>query len=112
MLNLNLDGKNIVYLILVALLIVWVIITQINNNKLQKQLNEAMRNTEYFDSLEYQNKQHLEKIKTYEIEIEKLKSECDSLYTVKNKIIIQKEKVIVSKDASEATNQLKSNLKK
>lgn len=87
------------------------IFSQIKCNKLQKQLNEErINNLEQIDSLTYINKQRLEIIKTYDLKVSELNSEIDSLERVKNKIIIRRDNVIVSSDASSAANLLKTNL--
>jgi len=103
--------KSVIYIV-VGLLICWLIIfTQIKCNKLQKQLNEEkIKRLEQVDSLNYINKQHLDKIKTYELKVSELNLELDSLQHVKNKIIVKKDGVIVSKNASIASKQLKQNL--
>lgn len=71
-----------------------------------------IQNLEQVDSLTIINNNHLKRIKEYEYEISKLNSEVDSLYQVKNKVIIKKEKVLVSTGVSDAANKLKKNLDK
>ncbi len=102
---------NIICIVIGLLVCGLLIFSQIKCNKLQKQLNEErIKNLEQIDSLTYINKQHLEIIKTYELKVSELNSEIDSLEKVKNKIIIKKDEIIVSNDASSAANLLKKNL--
>lgn len=108
----NIGNKEILYIVLGVLLVIWLGISQIKCNRLRNQLNEErIKNLEQVDSLYYINKQHLNAIKTYEFEVSELKSEIDSLQQLKNKIIVKKDGVIVSNNVSSAVNQLKQNLK-
>ena len=78
---------------------------------MKKQIIQLKKESlEQIDSLTYINRQHLEQIKTYELKISELNSEIDSLEKIKNKIIIKKDEVVVSNDASSAANLLKKNL--
>ena len=71
-----------------------------------------MNNSELVDSLNRVNKQHLQKINEYTLEIDKMKFSIDSLEKKKNQIIYQKDGVIVSKNISAGVKQLKDNLEK
>ena len=105
--------KYIIFGVVAALFLGWILFAEIRCNKLRKELNaEKIKNLEYVDSLTYINKEHQKNIEKYESEIIDLESAIDSLQKVKQKVIIKKEEVIVSKDASSASKLLKDNLAK
>lgn len=105
--------KYIAFGVLALIFIIWIICSQVKCNKLQKQLNEEkIKNLEYVDSLTYINREHQRLIDKYESEIVDLESAIDSLTKVKQKIIIKKDEVIVSKDVSSAVKLLRENLEK
>lgn len=105
--------KYIIFGVVSALFLGWILFSEIRCNKLRKELNaEKIKNLEYIDSLVYINREHQKNIEKYESEIIDLESAIDSLQKVKQKVIIKKEEVIVSKDASSASQLLKDNLKK
>ena len=78
--NLKLTGKQILYLLLSGILIIWLGITSISNNRLRNQLNrEKINHIEQVDSLKAINQQHLNAIKTYELKLDRLEEIKDSL---------------------------------
>lgn len=96
-----------------AILIGFIVFTQVRYNKLQKELNEEKhKNLERIDYLENQNKEYQKNIEKYQSDIIDLESAIDSLNKVKQKVIVKKEEVIISKDVSSAANLLKDNLQK
>ena len=105
--------KEIIFCTLVIIMLVWLIVSQIKCNSLQKQLNqEKIKNLEQVDSLIYINRQHENTINNCLLEIDDLKTKVDSLNGIKQQIIVHKDGVIVSKDVSSAVDQLKINLAK
>ena len=111
--TINFNAKQIIICVITILLVGWTIITQIKCDNLQSELNrERLNNSELVDSLNRVNKQHLQKINEYTLEIDKMKFSIDSLEKKKNQIIYQKDGVIVSKNISAGVKQLKDNLGK
>ena len=105
--------KYILFGIISIIIILLIVIPQIKCNSLRNELNaERIKNLEQIDSLTYINREHEKLIKTYELQISEMETKVDSLKRLKNRVIIKKDEVIVSKDVSSAVNQLKSNLEK
>lgn len=103
--------KQIIFFVIALILLAWIIVSQIKCNHLKKEINELkIQNLEQVDSLTYINEEHLKKIQSYEYEISKLNLEIDSLYGVKNRIIVKKDEVLVANSVSDAVDKLKKNL--
>ena len=84
--------KYIIFGVIAIIILCWITFTQIKCNKLQKELNsERIKYLEQVDSLVYINREHQRQIDTYELKIKDMQKTVDSLYKVKQKIIIKKE---------------------
>lgn len=107
----KLTTKQTIFLIISGIVLFWIAFMQIKCNKLQKELNdERLRHLECVDSLTWINNQHLKDIDAYTSEIINLQKDNDSLMQLKNKIIYQKDGVVVSENISAGVKQLKMNL--
>lgn len=107
------DDKKILYVIISGILLVMLVIGNFRYNRLSKQLNQVkIENIERVDSLTYINKELEKQVSTYKIEISDLENTIDSLQKVKNKILVKKDGVIVSKSVSEGIVRLQNNLSK
>lgn len=99
--------KDIICIVVVLALSIGLVIASVKCNNLKRKVDELTIKTEQVDSI---INQHLNTIKTYELEISELKTEVDSLNIAKNKIIVKKDGVIVSNNTSSAASLLKKNL--
>lgn len=89
------------------------IIGNFRYNRVVKQLYKTkIENLEQVDSLVYINEQLKKEISTYKIEISDLENKIDSLKGVKNKILVKRDGVVVSKSVSEGIVKLQENLSK
>jgi len=105
--------KYIIFGVVTLTVLGFLIFSQVKCNKLQKQLNqERIKNLEQVDSLVYVNREHQRKIEEYQKDIISLQSAIDSLKQVKQRIIVKKEEVVISKSTSSAANLLKQNIEK
>ena len=107
------NDKKILYLVISGILLLLLVVGNLRYNKVVKELNKLkLENTVKVDSLVYVNKEYEKQISVYKLQVETLEEEIDSLNKIKSKIITQKDKVVVSKSASEGVEQLKRNLEK
>ena len=107
------NDKKILYLVISELLLILLIVGNLRYNKVVKELNKLkLENTVKVDSLVYVNQEYEKQISVYKLQVETLEEEIDSLNKIKSKIITQKDKVVVSKSASESVEQLKRNLER
>lgn len=107
------NDKKILYLVISGLLLILLIVGNLRYNKVVKELNKLkLENTVKVDSLVYVNQEYEKQISVYKLQVETLEEEIDSLNKIKSKIITQKDKVVVSKSASEGVEQLKRNLER
>ena len=107
------NDRKILYLVISGVLLLLLIIGSFRYNRVVKELNKLKIETiEKIDSLVYANQEHEKQINIYKLEVETLEQEIDSLQKIKNKVLIQKDKVVVSKSASDGVEQLKKNLAK
>lgn len=112
-LKINIQPKQILYIAIALLLFGWIVISQMKNNSLRKEINKLkVEKTEQIDSFAVINNQHLKKIQEYEVEISDLNRSLDSLQKVKNRVVVKKDGVVVSSNMSAAVKQLKQNLNK
>ena len=85
----------------------------IKYNRLNKEYNKLkIESLEQVDSLVYVNRELEKQISNYKTEVIQLEDAIDSLQRVKNRILIKKDQVIVSKSASEGIALLQENLSK
>ena len=107
------DDKKLLYIIISVILLLILIINNFRYNRIVKQLNQMkIENTVQVDSLIYTNKELEKQVSTYKIEVSDLEREIDSLQQVKNRIIVKKNDVIISKSVSEGIVMLQNNLAK
>lgn len=107
------NDKKLLYAIISGVLLILLIIGNFRYNRLSKQINQIkIENIEHVDSLKYINKELEKQISTYKIEISDLENTIDSLQKVKNKILVKKDGVVVSKSVSEGIVRLQNNLSK
>lgn len=107
------NDKKILYLVISGILLLLLIVGNLRYNRVVKELNKLkLENTVKVDSLVYVNQEYEKQINVYKLQVETLEEEIDSLKKIKSKIITQKDKVVVSKSASEGVEQLKQNLEK
>lgn len=107
------NDKKLLYAIISGVLLILLIIGNFRYNRLSKQINQIkIENIEHVDSLKYINKELEKQISTYKVEISDLENTIDSLQKVKNKILIKKDGVVVSKSVSEGIVRLQNNLSK
>lgn len=107
------NDKSILYLIISGVLILIILINGFRYNRLSKELNELkIQSTHQVDSLTYINRELEKQVNGYKQDVIHLEDAIDSLQKVKNKVIIQKDNVIVSNSVSESVEQLKENLEK
>ena len=107
------NDKKLLYIIISAILLIMLIIGNFRYNRVVKQLYKTkIENLEQVDSLVYINEQLKKEISTYKIEISDLENKIDSLKGVKNKILVKRDGVVVSKSVSEGIVKLQENLSK
>lgn len=107
------NDKKLLYAIISGVLLILLIIGNFRYNRLSKQINQIkIENIEHVDSLKYINKELEKQISTYKVEISDLENTIDSLQKVKNKILVKKDGVVVSKSVSEGIVRLQNNLSK
>lgn len=107
------NDKKLLYAIISGVLLILLIIGNFRYNRLSKQINQIkIENIEHIDSLKYINKELEKQISTYKVEISDLENTIDSLQKVKNKILVKKDGVVVSKSVSEGIVRLQNNLSK
>jgi len=105
--------KTILFLIISGILLLILIISNFRYNRLSKEFNEFKKEyTEQVDSLTWVNHELEKQVNEYKENVIHLEDAIDSLEQVKNKIIIQKDGVIVSKSVSDGVELLKKNLEK
>lgn len=105
--------KKLLYIIVLVLLLGILIINSFRYNSIVKKLNKLkIENAVQVDSLVYINHQLEKQISTYKIEVSDLENSIDSLQQIKNKIIVKKDEIIVSKSVSEGIVKLQENLSK
>ncbi len=107
------NDKKLLYAIISGVLLILLIIGNFRYNRLSKQINQIkIENIEHVDSLKYINKELEKQISTYKVQISDLENTIDSLQKVKNKILVKKDGVVVSKSVSEGIVRLQNNLSK
>lgn len=105
--------KSILFLIISGILLIILVINSFRYNRLSKEFNEFKKEyTEQVDSLTWVNHELEEQINEYKENVIHLETAIDSLEHIKNKIIIQKDDVIVSKSVSDGVELLKKNLER
>ena len=107
------NNKNVLYLIISGVLILIIIINGFRYNRISRKLNELkIQSTHQVDSLTYINRELEKQVNGYKQDVIQLEDAIDSLKNVKNKVVIQKDYVVVSNSVSEGVEQLKENLEK
>lgn len=105
--------KSILFLIISGILLIILVINSFRYNRLSKEFNEFKKEyTEQVDSLTWVNHELEKQINEYKENVIYLEDAIDSLEHIKNKIIIQKDNVIVSKSVSDGVELLKKNLER
>jgi len=105
--------KSILFLIISGVLLIILVINSFRYNHLSKEFNEFKKEyTEQVDSLTWVNHELEKQINEYKENVIHLETAIDSLEHIKNKIIIQKDDVIVSKSVSDGVELLKKNLER
>ena len=105
--------KSILFLIISGILLIILVINSFRYNRLSKEFNEFKKEyTEQVDSLTWVNHELEKQINEYKENVIYLEDAIDSLEHIKNKIIIQKDDVIVSKSVSDGVELLKKNLER
>lgn len=105
--------KSILFLIISGILLIILVINSFRYNHLSKEFNEFKKEyTEQVDSLTWVNHELEKQINEYKENVIHLETAIDSLEHIKNKIIIQKDDVIVSKSVSDGVELLKKNLER
>lgn len=105
--------KSILFLIISGILLIILVINSFRYNSLSKEFNEFKKEyTEQVDSLTWVNHELEKQINEYKENVIYLDAAIDSLEHIKNKIIIQKDNVIVSKSVSDGVELLKKNLER
>lgn len=105
--------KSILFLIISGILLIILVINSFRYNRLSKEFNEFKKEyTEQVDSLTWVNHELEKQVNEYKENVIHLEDAIDSLEHIKNKIIIQKDDVIVSKSVSDGVELLKKNLER
>ena len=105
--------KSLLLLIISGVLLLILIVGNFRYNRLSKEFNEFKKEyTEQVDSLTWVNHELEKQVNDYKQNVIHLEDAIDSLEHVKNKIIIQKDGVVVSKSVSDGVELLKKNLEK
>lgn len=95
------------------MLLIILIISNFQYNKLQRELNKLkIEKIELIDSLVYMNNELEKQISDYNIKTISLEETIDSLQHVKNKIIVKRDGVVVSKSTADGVKLLQENLSK
>ena len=103
--------KNYILTGLISILVVFGVVVSIKCSNLEKEnLKLKQENITILDSIKIENKNLNKEIEDLNIEILNYKTKIDSLKTVKQQIVIQKEYVI-SESLIEGVELLKENLK-
>ena len=103
--------KNYILIGLISILVVFGVIISIKCSNLEKEnLKLKQENITILDSIKIENKNLNKEIEGLNIEILNYKTKIDSLKTVKQQIVIQKE-YIISESLIEGVELLKENLK-
>lgn len=103
--------KNYILTGLISILVVFGVIISIKCSNLEKEnLKLKQENITILDSIKIENKNLNKEIEDLNIEILNYKTKIDSLKTVKQQIVIQKE-YIISESLIEGVELLKENLK-
>lgn len=107
------NDKKILYMIISIILLLLLVMANCRYNRLNKELNQLkIEATEQVDSLVYINRELQKQVDGYQTEVIHLEDVIDSLQRVKNKVILKKDEVIVSKSVSEGIVLLQKNLDK
>lgn len=103
--------KNYILAGLISILVVFGVVVSIKCSNLEKEnLKLKQENITILDSIKIENKNLNKEIEDLNIEILNYKTKIDSLKTVKQQIVIQKE-YIISESLIEGVELLKENLK-
>lgn len=107
------NDKKILYMIISIILLLLLVMANCRYNRLNKELNRLkIEATEQVDSLVYINRELQKQVDGYQTEVIHLEDVIDSLQRVKNKVILKKDEVIVSKSVSDGIVLLQKNLDK